>query len=572
MKSSEIATVIDKFKNSSSPYRCILISGQWGIGKTYEIKKSCTDDIYISLFGLSHAEDIYKSILTNLPDNKKWRGPLREKLGKVYIIINKISDNKIGFNISDFLSLKELVIKNADKLSGRIIIFDDFERISKNLNIEDVFGVFDALLSTDKIKIILVANEEAIVNKEDFKKYQEKIIDRTHVIDDPSYDITKNDNKYDEIFVSDFMQKHNFKNLRTLQRAQRFFEDVCNELSQCLSNDDFKNLIKKICYAIVFEATEKTYSEKVKAELEADNQSRNNTSNTLLNLLLQDELSLIDHFYISSGNMFGESNRELIYTIIEYYRNGTKIDENVVTAKQSVYVQGYQKIDFFKSQEEIEELLAFTESQIYESPLSIKELIDKANLICTWKSILGKEISNDLFTFIFDKLFDSYSNEFHFNPDKEESFIIAQNSHYLEFVSATVVKELLRKVFKEIKNHYFDLFVEKLHGAIQNKDYIECDSLSKLLKRYFDYGDYKESLVLRTKNILGEVLVEDFAPRGSIEEKHYSSYKRLIRICYKLDSERTTMFLDNLTNSNPVDLMLEHRIKVLTEELLNSSN
>ena len=153
MKTSEITSIITKFKDDSSPYRCILISGDWGIGKTYEIKKTCKADIYISLFGLSREEDIYKAILTNLPDNKKWSNSLREIASKVYIIINKLGDSKWGVNINDFLSLKELVIKNADKLSGRIIIFDDFERISKSLNIEDIFGVFDALLSTNKIKL-----------------------------------------------------------------------------------------------------------------------------------------------------------------------------------------------------------------------------------------------------------------------------------------------------------------------------------------------------------------------------------------------------------------------------------
>lgn len=64
MRASEIDNIINKFKADNSPYRCILISGYWGVGKTYEVRRACKDDIYISLFGLSSADDIYKILLT----------------------------------------------------------------------------------------------------------------------------------------------------------------------------------------------------------------------------------------------------------------------------------------------------------------------------------------------------------------------------------------------------------------------------------------------------------------------------------------------------------------------------
>ena len=40
MKANEIAEPLKRFLSTDSPYRCILVDGKWGIGKTYEVNQA----------------------------------------------------------------------------------------------------------------------------------------------------------------------------------------------------------------------------------------------------------------------------------------------------------------------------------------------------------------------------------------------------------------------------------------------------------------------------------------------------------------------------------------------------
>ena len=59
-------------------------------------------------------------------------------------------------------------------------------------------------------------------------------------------------------FVTEFLSYHKVKNLRTLEKAQHFFEDV-ELFCDGIQDEQFIEEVKLICFAIVVESIEKLY-------------------------------------------------------------------------------------------------------------------------------------------------------------------------------------------------------------------------------------------------------------------------------------------------------------------------
>ena len=75
--------------------------------------------------------------------------------------------------------------------------------------------------------MILVANtKELHDDKEIFEKYKEKVIDRVYQITERPEKINWRDLGIHGGFMTEFLSVHKVKNLRTLQKAQKFYDDV----------------------------------------------------------------------------------------------------------------------------------------------------------------------------------------------------------------------------------------------------------------------------------------------------------------------------------------------------------
>ena len=67
MNADYIENIIRNIEDQS--YRCILIDGAWGIGKSYMVEKALEDlkgrTCFVSLFGMDNAQQIFS--------NARWR-------------------------------------------------------------------------------------------------------------------------------------------------------------------------------------------------------------------------------------------------------------------------------------------------------------------------------------------------------------------------------------------------------------------------------------------------------------------------------------------------------------------
>ncbi|ARU47669.1 hypothetical protein Sdiek1_0493 [Sulfurospirillum diekertiae] len=172
-----------------APEYAVLLTGEWGSGKTFFIKnflESKKDDkkiINISLFGLTKLEEINEQIFQQLHPvlshkymsiaGKLLKGAV--KLGtSIDLNGDKKDDVSININQFDLYSPDD----NARK-HEYIFVFDDLERTK--IHISEVLGSINTLVEKDGIKVIILADETRI-NEKEYKNFKEKVIGKTFQI------------------------------------------------------------------------------------------------------------------------------------------------------------------------------------------------------------------------------------------------------------------------------------------------------------------------------------------------------------------------------------------------------
>ena len=227
----------------------LLITGEWGVGKTYffnnilskEIEKVSTKEnesvkykpIRVSLSGVTSIDDIERRIVAEL-----------------YPFLNK--GIKWGKGIFKFLlsipKIKEYIpeIPNSDVIDSEtdnlIICFDDLERRSKNFSIDSLIGYINNLTENSNLKIIIIGNTDKI--KESFDEIKEKLIGREieykinieEVFDTlvqnefQSFSEYTNFLQKEKNFICSFFQ--DYKNIRTLKFILTRYHDIHSQIEK----------------------------------------------------------------------------------------------------------------------------------------------------------------------------------------------------------------------------------------------------------------------------------------------------------------------------------------------------
>lgn len=262
----------------SDIYKCVLIKGEWGIGKTYFLRKKYLCDkkhIYISLFGLDSIEEIKIEIYSKL----------NKVLNFIKNGINRIKGSSINLPFTS-ISIPylendiEKAIEKKCKKEKFIIVIDDLERKSSNIKMEAILGIIESISNIKNLLIIVVANENKITEKEKsiYLNFSEKVIQKIYNVDRYSYTaidkILKNsidaidiDKELKKIISSATLKIFNsdyVNNLRTLEKGLNFVKLLIKHINFSelgLTNKQIFELIT-ISLAIVIEDIEKKYSNK----------------------------------------------------------------------------------------------------------------------------------------------------------------------------------------------------------------------------------------------------------------------------------------------------------------------
>lgn len=164
-------------------YKCILVDGAWGIGKSYMVRKALEDmkdrTCFISLFGMDDVQKIYHEAFFQLALRTSHGGKIASRAKGFAKAAGNFCAEVANLNsaLAQTVSERELFAVTASKFKkNRIIVIDDLERRKAGLDLEELFGVIEELKQSNYIKVILIANSNEIHENErtTFNKYKEK--------------------------------------------------------------------------------------------------------------------------------------------------------------------------------------------------------------------------------------------------------------------------------------------------------------------------------------------------------------------------------------------------------------
>lgn len=157
-----------------TPGFAVLVSGRWGVGKTYLLKTflkvTFEDDaanyVYVSLYGLSSIEEIDDALFeAAFPVVTGTAAKVAGRIAKTGLKFLKVEPG--DWNIKEFLN----------KFRAKVYVFDDLERCEAPIN--KVLGYINQFVEHGGAKVIILANEQEIGADEDYARRREKLIGKT---------------------------------------------------------------------------------------------------------------------------------------------------------------------------------------------------------------------------------------------------------------------------------------------------------------------------------------------------------------------------------------------------------
>ncbi|EMF1948516.1 TPA: P-loop NTPase fold protein [Proteus mirabilis] len=172
-----LTTYLDYYRTLEKPGYAVLVTGDWGCGKTYQIKKYFKEHeiCYVSLFSINSIDDIYATVFAKMYPKK---AALKKLVGSIGDVDASISDS-VTLGLGGLLSRvgSTLIKENVD--NKKIIVFDDLERaINKEIiSVSEFLGVINNYIEHAGCKVIVIAHDGEIPTE--FENIKEKVIGQT---------------------------------------------------------------------------------------------------------------------------------------------------------------------------------------------------------------------------------------------------------------------------------------------------------------------------------------------------------------------------------------------------------
>ena len=188
--------------------KVIMLSGKWGSGKTFFWKNVIEKELiendkkipnhYVSLYGKTSIQEIKNEVFLKIFEGMDIFKIDEKSFGLVKDTANLITDITKSVSVFGFnLDLSKIVDKSFEKLekvkeekkeqdikntlnSGAIICFDDFERKSKEIDLNDLFGFITNLTIEFNCKVVIILNDDVFEGEEKkiFSNVKEKSVSK----------------------------------------------------------------------------------------------------------------------------------------------------------------------------------------------------------------------------------------------------------------------------------------------------------------------------------------------------------------------------------------------------------
>ena len=509
MNADYIENIIRNIEDQS--YRCILIDGAWGIGKSYMVEKALEDlkgrTCFVSLFGMDNAQQIYHEILFQLffqtPDGGKmvkWLRDATKFLGNFNWkakTINTVLESR-------FSEQDAVVILSRRFETKHVIVIDDLERCENNLSLRQVFGVVEALKQCNNIQVVIIANTDEIEAKEDFEKYNEKVIDRVFRVTEYSNKV-----KWGELYVEPG-------------------------------------------FAVVVEDIDRIYYTEYR-----DRDNRNNEKR--LQYMLEDQSNKIES-RLRNYTRHLKSSEGLVNAIYGYYKNQIALTKEEIMIQYKLYQSTGDKANYYKSDEELERYLDSWKSgleNISNSPVLTKTageydywfvFLDRndTELICVYKEKIIELLIKEVQEQEYEPMRYYRLNEFHTQTDN----IKAALDEGYDVAIYTVVKKYVRYLVNTMDDVTAEKYSRALVEWYRNSDKLKkiiASELQVLYKRSsFPADNMNDHKYAASYNVL-EMLYKN---NKVYFEQYYADLKKDFD---KMSTKRTDNMLNEIKQNNSGD-------------------
>lgn len=488
MEATKIIEIIDKLDDL--PYQKILIDGMWGIGKTKHIIDSIkgkNNIYYISVFGKKTINAFYEELYYLLLSKHG------VKARKILKNIGEVNFSKMGFNISIPL-ISDIFEEIQEKLKTKanlVIVIDDLERISDELDIKEILGFIDSVTKNRGIKIVLVASSDNFSKKtkDTFENYREKSLDRIFKITTYAENAPENIMGSDLwLGIRDIHIANELHNLRTLEKTNQFVKEVMLELNNGQFNDKFKeNDLYRICFAVVVFVVEHNCETKLLPT------GLDETQQIFFEYYKSKE-NVTDYIwtYILKQNLTNSMMQSFIPIILAWFLTGDYSKKQLEEVIVQINNYRESKIPLYMSDEqiysEINEFSLFLENM--GNNVSIKEFLkrlDELAFISEKTSITFKYSVEEIVDWIMD------------NNNFEDDYDITAFDEFIDGRS-----EFIEKVKSELQACINDAHKNKIISRMiinvnkqrfDQKELEEVDAFRKLINEVRNRNESEESII-----------------------------------------------------------------------------
>lgn len=525
MKISDLKNKLDN--ELGNIYNVVLINGEWGIGKTFFLKKYSKEKkyIYLSMFGIENLQELKRSLYFNLSKFNIFTY-------KVKKILSGLGFDVFGFGITfpqleiDLNNALKKIISKKKKLT---IIIDDFERHRDSLTISDILGFISFLNSFEGINVIVVAAESKILSdSENFTTYinfKEKIIEKEYKIDNYSKDAVEaicstllvDDDKDKKKFTEKF-EELEIRNLRTLNKTINFINSYypTNFKYSLLSSEQRLILFYYSLIVVneIVESTKVNYKQK-------DNDSKNvkkkeeDLSSTTINELMITKIfnTLNKEKYLIDD--LAESDKDIIRNLIGLYlydesKYIDKLKKSLSLYSKEKETKDSKKLNTEVKKDDIISLFYMSEDEIISYAKNFKEKfiskVDDDMDIFTFYNHMSElsyyldkihqrdiincmEIANAIDSYV-NKLNDCnkiYDLDDYFNNYNDGSFNESYSSLVIEKINYKYFSILIENIRKNCKNYLqvkddLDKLSYLLNKKLLNNNIMNNDIINNFLK------------------------------------------------------------------------------------------
>ena len=170
-EASHLQEYLSYYLTLTAPGYAVLVTGDWGSGKTYQVKDCIPEEkyLYVSLFGVQTIEQLHSEVFAaNSPSLAK----IEKALGKGSEVIAGMQGPWALAGAAP--GLFNAVFKRQID-STKTLIFDDLER--SGLLLKEVIGAINSYVEHLNFKVIVIAHDEQLATE--FNSMKEKTFGQT---------------------------------------------------------------------------------------------------------------------------------------------------------------------------------------------------------------------------------------------------------------------------------------------------------------------------------------------------------------------------------------------------------